>query len=313
MVQPLMNRFLGNKKLNNRLKSLLLTTIFLLHGALALEAQPFEKAPKVSSQKVKQIVEWIRLDFDQKAVEGSTCIFDRNGNLLEYFQKTNLPVKQLTCKYDNLGRISEKTEWFDGHEMRTFFAHKKDQTIEELKFRGKTNKIFYYKNIKGQLVEKKTYTKGLELGESFRLKERIVYHFNKHDSLSGETIYNYDLLKNGGAQGKQEVRRILHFYSGKTPKRSKTLEYDFDGSLITEILYEYDSQQRLTKTLHHFKNDNSFLINETLYKDGKIWQSISQRPGYKDVRVYVNGRLIRLRSYNENHIIRIVDYQYFYY
>ncbi len=295
------------------MKQLLLTIIFLLHCILGVMAQPFEKAPRVSGQKVKQIVEWIRLDFDQKAVEGSTSIFDRNGNLLEYFQKTNLPLKQLTCKYDNQGRIKEKTEWFDGHEMLTFFAYKKNQTIEETIFRGKTNKIFYFENAKGRLIEKKTYTKGLELGESFRLKERIVYHYNKLDSLSGETIYNYDFLKNGGSQGQQEVRKIIHHYSGKTSKRSKTLEYDFDGSLITEILYEYDSQQRLTKALHRFKNDNSFLLTEILYKDGKIWQSITQRPGYKDVKVYVNGRLIRLRSYNENHIIRIVDYQYFYY
>src|SRR5690606_25824379 len=163
--------------------------------------------------------------------------------------------------------------------------------------RGKTNKLFYFENAKGRIIEKKIYTKGLDLGESFRLKERIVYHSDKLDSFSWETIYNYDFLTNGISPVQQAVRTIIQHYSGKTSKRSNTLEYEFDGSLITEILYEYDSQQRLTKALLRFKNDNSFLLTEILYKDGKIWQSISERPGYKDVKVYVNGRLIRLRSY----------------
>jgi hypothetical protein len=286
--------------------------VTLLVLAQAIQAQPFVAAPKLPKYQIKEVIEWIRLDFEQKAKEGAVSNFDKNGNLVAYFEKQKLPLKQLSCKYDAQNRIIERTEQFDNDQMITLYAYKKNQVVEETKFRGKTYKTFFYTNKKRQLVEKKTYTKGLELGDDFLLKERILYHYNKNDSLSGEKIFRYDLLINGRSK-KYETRKILHFYSPKTGKRSKTLEYDFDGSLINEKHYEYDSLKRLIKTLCHYKIENTISSTEIKYKNGKIWQSIIERPGYKDVKIYVDGRLIRLRSYNEEKIIRIVDYQYVYY
>ncbi len=277
-----------------------------------IQAQPLAKAPILSKKKVKQIIEWIRLDLDEKAREGAISEFDNKGNLLACYSKKELPVKQLTSKYDVQNRLVEKVELFGNDPMTTYYAYKKGLQIEEIKFRGKTTKTFYYKNQNNQLVEKKVYTKGLELGSEFLLKERIIYHYNKKDSLTGEKIFSYDMLGKGKSK-KYDASKILHYYNSKSGKRSKTLIYDFDGSLINEMYYEYDKQNRLTKTISHFKMENTIVSKEIKYKDGKIWQTIIERPGYKDVKIYIDGRLIRLRSYNEEKIIRIVDYQYFYY
>ena len=208
--------------------------------------------------------------------------------------------------------MTEKTEWFDSDQMITLYAYKKELTVEEIKFRGKTYKTFFYTNKKNQVVEKKTYAKGLELGEAFLLKERIIYHYNKNDSLVGEKLFSYDLLINGKSK-KYDTRKTLHFYNKSNGKRSKTLEYDVDGSIVCERYFEYDGLKRLTKNICHYKLENTFTSTEIKYKNGKIWQSIMERPGYKDVKIYVDGRLIRLRSYNEEKITRIVDYQYVYY
>ena len=283
--------------------------LVLLIVSQNIKAQLFTEAPKLPKHKVKQIIEWIRLDFDQKAKEGAVCNFDAKGNLTEYYNKQELPVKRMTCKYDAQNRMTEKTEWYDADQMTTFFAYKKDQVIEETIFRGKTVKTFYYKNTKNQLIEKKTYTKGLELGNEFLLKERILFHYNNKDSLTGEKIFNYDLL----GKNKYETRKVIHHYSSKSGKRIKSMEYDFDGTLVIEHFYEYDKSNRLTKTISHYKIENTISSTELLYKNGKIWQAITESPGYKDVKIYVDGRLIRLRSYNEDKIIRIVDYQYVYY
>lgn len=293
--------------MNLHFKSIL--SFFFL--AQSILAQPFAEAPKLPNQRVKQVVEWIRLDFDDKPMEGSISNFDKNGNLVEYYKKQELPFKKLSCKYDAQKRLIEKVEWFDSDQMNTFYAYKKNEVIEEIKFRGKTNKSFYFKNDKNQLIEKKTYVKGLELGNEFLLKERILYVYNKKDSLAGEKIFNYDLL--GKGKNNYDTRKITHFYSSKTGKRHKTQEFDFDDALIIERYYEYDNQKRLTKTINHYKIEKTIDSTELLYKNGKIWQVITERPGYKDVKVYVDGRLIRLRSYNEDKIIRIVDYQYSFY
>ncbi len=294
------------------MKTLFLITISLLLNGLNLPAQALAKAPNVAKQKVKQIVEWVRFDVDQKAKEGAISEFDKNGNLIAYYNKQELPVKQLVNKYNPQNKLSERIEWFDNDHMITYYVYKKDLQIEEIKFRGKTHKTFFYKNEKNQLIEKKTYTKGLELGDEYQLQERIIYHYNKKDSLTGEKIFTYDLLKSGQSK-KYDTAKILHYYHPKSGKRSKSLEYDFDGSLINETFYEYDNLKRLVKSIRHYKIENTFESTEIKYKAGKIWQSIKQSPGYKNVKIYVDGRLIRLRSYNESHIIRIVDYQYFYY
>ncbi len=272
--------------------------------------QPLNKAPDLTKQKVKQIVEWVRHDFDQKAKEGGISSFDKRGNLIAYFEKKDLPLKDLTCTFDRQNRLIKKVEWFGSHQMSTFYAYKKNLTIEETKFRGKTYKTFFYKNNKNKIIEKKTYAKGLELGDEFLLKERVLFHYNKQDSLSGEKIMKYDLL--GRLKHRYDIRKILHYYSSKSGRRTKTLEYDFDGTLINEQLYEYDKRNRLTRKFILFKNNNTYNSYEYKYKNGKIWQAVAERPGYKDVKVYIDGRLIRLRSYNEEKIIRIVDYQYFY-
>ena len=290
-------------------------SIFAFALAMSIQvaqAQPFAEAPDLPKQNVKEIIEWIRLDFEQKSKEGAVCNFDKKGNLVAYYEKQNLPHKKLACKFDKKNRIIEKTEWFDTDQMTTYYAYKKNLKVEEVKFRGKTYKTFYYKNGKQQLVEKKTYTKGLELGNDFLLKERILYHYNKKDSLTGEKIFRYDLLTNGKSK-KYETRKIVHHYNEKTRTRSKSLDFDFDGSLISEKFYEYDGRNRLIKTTSHFKIENSITTTDIKYKNGKVWQSTTERPGYKDVKIYVDGRLIRLRSYNEEKIIRIVDYQYVYY
>ncbi len=287
--------------------------VFIVFGVLpVLPAQPFNKAPIASKKKVRQIIEWVRPDLKQNAEEGMCSEFDRKGNLLSYYDRREKPLKKTTFKYDKRGRLLEKTEKHDEYEWKAIYSYQRDRTVEEVKFRGKTTKTFFFKNKKGQLIEKKTFTKGLELGNAFLLKEQVFYNYSKRDSLKSEKILKFNLIP--GRQSKEyESRNVLHKYHPKTGLRAKTVEYDFDGSVLREVYFEYDPKKRLSKKLIHYKMEDIVHIDTHKYKNNKLWQSIAERPGYKDVNVYVDGRLIRLRSYNEDKLIRVVDYQYVYY
>ena len=100
--------------------------------------------------------------------------------------------------------------------------------------------------------------------------------------MSGEKIFSYNLLNKGNSK-EYDSSKILHYFNAKNGKRSKTIEYDFDGSLISEMQFEYDTKNRLIKSICHYKIENTVALTEIKYKDGKIWQEIAERPGYKDV------------------------------
>ena len=69
------------KILRRILKPQTLLVSMLFFGSFAVQSQPLTKAPVLTKKKVKQIIEWIRLDFDQKAKEGAVSGFDKKGNL----------------------------------------------------------------------------------------------------------------------------------------------------------------------------------------------------------------------------------------
>ena len=287
--------------------------VFLFIGLQAsVSAQPFDRAPSVSKKRVKQIIEWVRPDLKQKSQEGMCSDFDPQGNLIAYYDRSKKPFKKMTLQYNKKGQLLEKTEQHDEAEWKAVYAYQSDRTVEEIKFRGKTTKTFYFLNKKNQLIEKKTFNKGLELGAEFVLKEQVFYYYNKRDSLQSLKIVNYDMIS-GGKSKKFESRKILHTYSPKSGMRTKSVEYDFDGSVLKEDFYEYDSAKRLIRKLSHFKVENTISTVKYQYQKDQIWQVTSERPGYKDVQIYVDGRLIRLRSYNEEKLYRVVDYQYVYY
>ena len=104
------------------MKTKFLFSLFVWLFSLCASAQPFAEAPDLPKQKVKEIIEWIRLDFEQKSKEGAVCNFDKRGNLVAYYEKQNLPHKKFTCKFDKKNRILEKAEWFDTDQMITYYA-----------------------------------------------------------------------------------------------------------------------------------------------------------------------------------------------
>ncbi|MEM8909936.1 MAG: hypothetical protein AAGD05_18955, partial [Bacteroidota bacterium] len=156
---------------------------------------------------------------------------------------------------------------------------------------------------------KKVWLKGGELGPQFLLKDRVLYHYQK-DSLTGETHFSYTL---SNIKASAQKRKIIYRYDAKTGKRHKRLEYDFDGSLRSESTYHYDHKQRLQYRVRYYPLSESKQFLERKYKAGKIWQEINQVGNKRAVKVYVDGRLIRLRTYFGDQIFSIVDYQYLYF
>lgn len=283
---------------------------FLCLCSFSSQAQPFAKAPKLK-KKVAKIIEWVRSDFEKESVKGFTSEFDQQGRLVAFYDATTPVNERLTHEYDQKGRLLRSVEGDGVGRLVTkyIYGHQKKSVVET--FRGKVYQTHYFYNKKGQAIEKKMYLKGGELGTDFLLKDRILYQYKK-DSLSSEVLHTYKL---GGRNKGQRVstRKTIYEYNAKTRKRTKRKEYDVDGSLRSESIYSYDEKGRTQFILHKYLLEQNKRSIEFKYKAGKIWQIIEQVDNKRFVRIFTDGRLIRLRTYFGNKIFSIVDYQYQYY
>ena len=108
-------------------------------------------------------------------------------------------------------------------------------------------------------------------------------------------------------------RKVLHYYDTPQKKRSQTKEDDFDGSIRLIKKYSYDSNGRPQRIIINFPKNGQKKVLEYKYKNGKIWQEIEEIDNNKTVKIYIDGRLIRIRTYQDDKIFNIVDYQYVYY
>ena len=274
------------------------------------DAQPFERAPK-TPRKVKQIVEWLMTDLEGKATKGSTSYFDEKGNLISYYHEDDSIEDRIVRRYDSKNRVVESKDG-SGIESRTStYTYQKDQITELTTYKTSAYKKIQYFNPKKQPLEEKTYVKGEGIGEQWVLKDRIVYTYNAKDSLKGEMYYSHLNLYGGKGTNK---RKTLHFYDPTTKLKSKTIYYDFDHSVRIRTNYEYTKDRKISKITHHHMLDDTIHSKEFLYnKDGSIWQIISDSSEKKNVQIFQEGKLIRLRSYMSGNIFLVIDYQYNYY
>jgi len=279
----------------------------LFSGGGVLQATPFVQAPQLG-RPARKISEWMRVDQNAEVIKGGVSHFDRQGHLLSYYSDDYLDGEKIERKYDNRGRLVESKGGVGGNQRITEVFYKSGQKIEETTFKNKKYRTIHYEK-DGKLIESKYYVKGGELGNAYKLMERKVYNYNKQDSLFGVMQYIHPL------KGKSAVqkRKTIHSYDRVHGKRKKTVVYDFDGTPSQTILYTYNTRKQLQLIEYIYHRDKVSYQTYLKYKDGKLWQKITDQGYKKNVEVYKDGRLIRLRSYLNNSLFILVDYQYVFY
>ncbi len=286
----------------------LLPLLMLLFGYSA-NAQYFTEAPKLN-KKVKKIIEWMQLD--GKVIKANTSYFDKGGRLVGYYNEKDANGEKITLKYDKYGRVIEKRIGTEDAPTVVIFSYKKNTVVREEHYRGKVFKVFEFRNDKKQMVEKKTFLKGGEMGDKFILRERYIYTYNAQDSLKGIVHYLYSL--NGRGKGKTyEKQKILYTYDKRTGKRSRVVYYDIDQKPVKQTLYEYHRGGKI-KRVTMASNDTIERTIEYMYnKDGSLWQEIETTSYKRFVKIYKNKRLIRQRTYIGEELFTLVDFQYEFY
>ena len=256
------------------------------------------------SKKIKQIVGWGKYTQDQKqAQKFFVKQFNRRGNLKRE-QDFRLYIDN-TYTYNKNNQLLK----LEGYEGETSFIirykYGKSVTTKQLETAsGKKSNTHTYYNKKRKVIEKKMY-------EGQKLYKRIVYNYNRRDSLIGEMHYIYT--------GKQrKSHKVIYTYDSKTQKRLRRNEYDSNQKIIEKTVYQYNKQGDLTKVSQVFPQRKRSDYNTTttyLYKQGKLWQVVSKGKNnqYESRKIYKNGKLIRTRKYENDKLIELVDYQYTYY
>ncbi|MFK8104768.1 MAG: hypothetical protein AB8G15_19775 [Saprospiraceae bacterium] len=279
--------------------SLSLFLLFLstndIQAQLFLQAPPYKK-------KIKQIIEWNRKGLAEKQQKGASSSFDENGNLTLF----QTPQGKSSFFYNGQGQLIKIRE--EGIQRRlTQISYRPKVIIKELSFHGKVYKTeSYYKN--SILLEEKTYVKGMELGPKFLLKERTLFQYNKSDSLAQEIHYVYAIPK----KKKTKKRKTVYRYHPKTKQLLEKTYLDTDGSIRKNSVFRY-AQGKLTEQEDYFPFEKRLARINYLYQAGKLWQKIYQDKNKKNVWIYADDRLVRLRSYFGDKIFQIVDYQYVFY
>ncbi len=296
----------------NKLTILIIGILF----PLFLCAQPFDKAP-ATAKKIKNITEWIRPNLNATSVKGMVSAFDKNGNLLSYTGDFEHSIFNTYHILDKKGRIVETLEGKGVNRYKTRYFYKKNQKTVEKIFRGKMTRENYYYDKYNKITEFKSFSKGLELGKKFQVKERIIYKYNSRGQCISEKIMTYKMPNSK----KFDTRKKIYYYHSSTRHLIKTIEYDYDGKPSVVADYAYFKSSSDTKGIKapvksiitNFLKDDQVSTEEFKYQKGKIWQKILTERGFRHVEVYTKGRLIRLRSYNNDKLFRVVDYQYGYY
>ncbi len=299
-----------NSLMRNTIYSLLMILVVGL-CPLTASAQYFTKAPKLE-KKVHKIIEWMQLDGE--VIKANTSYFDKAGNLTGYYNEDDENGEKITLDYDKKGRLLEKRIGSEESSTIIRYAYKKNTSIRQEHYRGKVFKVFEYRNDKGQMVEKKTFLKGGELGEQFILRERFLFHYNDRDSLKGTTHKTYSL--DGKRKGKSfETKKTVYTYDKKTGKRSQVIFYDTNGEEATRTQYNYFPDGRIDKIImiSQSPNESNRLVEYQYNADKTLWQEIETTNYKRFVKIYKNKRLIRQRTYIGEELFAIVDFQYVFY
>ncbi|OJJ15339.1 hypothetical protein BKI52_38640 [marine bacterium AO1-C] len=256
------------------------------------------------AKKIKQIIGWGKYTQDQKQAQK---FFVKQYNLqrkLTKEQDFRLYVDN-TYHYNKRGKLQR----VDGYEGETSFTIKykygRNVITKQLETPdGKKSNTHIYYNKKGKIVEKKMY-------DARKLYKRIVYNYNRRDSLIGEMHYIYT--------GKNRRNyKVIYTYDTKTKKRLRRNEYDSNKQIIEKVVYQYNNQGNLKSISKEFPQRKNSDYNTTIvykYKNGQLWQIInkSNNNQYESRKIYKNGILIRTRKYENEKLTELIDYQYIYY
>ncbi|WP_045114975.1 hypothetical protein [Microscilla marina] len=257
-----------------------------------------------AQKKIKQIVGWGKYSKKDKTSQKFFAYdYNPDGKLLRK-QDFRLYIDN-TYFYDKQGKLV-KIEGYEGETSFTStYVYGKKVMTEIMKMPDdRVHKTHTYLNNKGNKVEEKTYHTG-------KLSKRILYTYNKQDSVIGEMHYLYS--------GKQRTSyKVIYTYDYKTHLRTHKNEYDAYQQVVEQEDYTYNAVGQLLKISKVFpqrKNNDYNTTIEYQYQNGKLWQVINQTHNgkYKSVKIYKEGGLIRVRRYENSKLMELIDYQYVYF
>ncbi len=272
-----------------------------------LSAQIFPKAPK-NKKPIKRITEWTTFiadkDEPEETIKDAVYIFRKDGRL-ETWVTNNSDNETYHYQYDDQGRVEKVTIKNDGRTRYMTYQYFADRQMAEIEEKDIDLRNIQYFNEKGQLVEEKSFWKGVFTDNRWAIDSRTLFNYNAQDSLFGEMTYKYHL------SAQPEKSKVIHYYHPELNRKNKTIFFDEKGKPIKEINYIYEPSDRLQKR-EVARMDNDFSEKtEYLYREGKLWQVITTSKNYKVEKVYKNGRLVRLKEFDKDgKQLWYTDYQY---
>ena len=285
--------------------------LFFLFISLPLlsNAQLFSKAPD-GLRPVSQIIEWTTFLPDgsdpEETIRDGVYTFRRDGQL-QTWETNNSDDEIYHYQYDGKDRVVKvaieniertrlmKYQYFEDRQMAEI--QEKEFDVRNIQYFNKNNKV----------VEEKTFVKGEITGGQWMTMKRVLLNYDEEGNVFGETIYDYD-----GSE-KPTKYKVVHKHDAQNNK-ILTTQLNEKGKMYKETAYTFDENNRLI--LKTTKNDRSKITEKKthLYKDEKIWQTITESDDYKFEKIYKDGQLVRLKEYgSDGKLIWYTDYQYLFF
>ncbi|MEO1261768.1 MAG: hypothetical protein AAFZ15_23390 [Bacteroidota bacterium] len=277
---------------------------------LLLHAQTFSTAPK-NQKLIKRIVEWTTFaaneEEPEETIKDAIYTFRRDGQLQEWV--TNNTYEEVyQYEYDQKNRLINVN--IEGKDLTRTMSYQyfPDRRMAEIQERDIDVRTIQYLNNKGQIIEEKSFWKG-ELSEGkWATMSRTVFNYNELDSVFGEMRYEPVLT------GQINKFKTVHKYDGALKKKIESIYYEADGQPFKIVKYDYNSVGKLLKKVISLPQAKKTVTEEHIYRNGKIWQSITKGADYRQEKVFKNGRLVRSKEYDKNgQLLWHTDYQYIFF
>ena len=277
---------------------------------LLLNAQIFSTAPK-NAKPIKQIVEWTTFAADDdgpaETIKDAVYTFRPDGQLSQWV--TNNSYDEIYhYEYDRQNRIF-KVKIEGGERSRTMtYNYYPNRQMAEIQERDTDVRTIQYMNDKGQIIEEKSFWKGELSGGKWATMSRTIFNYNELDSLFGEMRYE------PATTGEINKFKTIHKYDPSTKKRTESIYYEADGQPYKVVKYNFDKTGKLLKKeITHPQNGETTTL-ENIYRNGKIWQTITKGKDYRQEKVFKNGRLVRSKEYDKDgRLLWHTDYQYIFF
>ncbi len=313
---------------NENLFKILLTYLVFILSASAFAQAPissqndfgidfsdirFWKAPSVNGVEVKEIKEW-RNYGDNRVVLGDHYVFRLGGALAYALITDGYEDKQFNITYTT----GERFHWiyqYEKYDSTTYiFAYKDGQDIVETHFGDSRKKTFYYKNEKGQVIEKKEFFKDISKKEKWNLGTRTVYNYNKKDSLFGEMRYTYP------SNESPKSKKVIHHYDPTSGLKVRTIWYNLDGQPHESDYFFYNEKGQLIKIIRSSDVNKDYIFSQILfvYQNDQLQRRESSyylygqqdKVNLKETEVFRKGRLVYKKVATAGGAIMESNYQY---